>query len=80
MQYKIILSRVGARHCRALTSVLDSTENRYITLMVNRPAFSGFSNAKGLAMLNPYDISGFLNLIFCVFCQCVSPSIDKLDK
>ena len=29
MQYKIISPRVGARHCRALTSVLDSTDNRY---------------------------------------------------
>ncbi|WYL99436.1 MAG: hypothetical protein HEQ19_07745 [Gloeotrichia echinulata CP02] len=30
MEYKIISSPVGARHCRALTSVLDSTDNRYI--------------------------------------------------
>ncbi len=29
MQDKIISSRVGARQCRALTSVLDSTDNRY---------------------------------------------------
>jgi hypothetical protein len=32
MQYKIISSHVGARHCRAQKSVLDSTDNRYNSL------------------------------------------------
>ena len=27
---QIISSHLGARHCRALTSVFDSTDNRYI--------------------------------------------------